>query len=104
MHDNQAVLLGCADCHGGDATVKAPAGLGQDRPAICRAARQGAHVLPRYPENWHYPSSANPKESYTLLNREAPEFVRFVNPSDYRVAREPAAPAIWSRSRRRSAR
>ena len=32
-------------------------------------------------------SSANPKESYTLLNREAPEFVRFVNPSDYRVAR-----------------
>src|SRR3546814_12904250 len=52
------------------------------------AARDKAHVLPRYPESWHYPSSANPKRTYTLLNREAPEFVRFVNPSDYRVARE----------------
>ena len=29
-----------------------------------------------------------PKHSYTLLNRESPEFVRFVNPGDYRVARE----------------
>src|SRR5690606_30244043 len=45
-------------------------------------------VLPTYPASWHYPSSANPERSYALLNREAPEFVRFVNPSDYRVARE----------------
>ena len=45
-----------------------------------------AHVLPRYPDRW--PSSANPKRTYTLLNKESPEFVRFVNPSDYRVARE----------------
>ena len=27
MHDNVAVVLGCADCHGGDAAVKAPRGL-----------------------------------------------------------------------------
>ena len=40
------------------------------------------------PETWHYPSSANPKQSYTLLNKESPEFIRFVNPSDLRVARE----------------
>ena len=33
-------------------------------------------------------SPANPKRSYTLLNKESPEFIRFVNPSDYRVARE----------------
>ena len=52
------------------------------------AARDLAHVLPKYPESWHWPSSANPQRSYALLNREAPEFVRFVNPSDYRVARE----------------
>ena len=52
------------------------------------AARDAAHVLPRYPDAWHFPSSANPEHSYTLLNREAPEFVRFVNPGDYRVARE----------------
>ena len=45
-------------------------------------------MLPRYPLAWNYPSSANPPDSYTLLNREAPEFIRFVNPGDYRVARE----------------
>ena len=47
-----------------------------------------AHVLPRYPGAWHFPSSANPQRSYTLLNSEAPEFVRFINPSDYRVVRD----------------
>ena len=45
-------------------------------------------MLPRYPQAWNYPSSANPKASYTLLNRESSEFIRFVNPSDYRVARQ----------------
>ena len=87
MHDNQAVLLGCADCHGGNAAVKVAAGLAKTDPQYA-VLRDQAHVLPRYPQNWKYPSSANPKESYTLLNREAPEYVRFVNPSDYRVARE----------------
>ncbi|MEE3154820.1 MAG: multiheme c-type cytochrome, partial [Pseudomonadota bacterium] len=43
---------------------------------------------PKYPESWHWPSSANPKRSYALLNKEDPVFVRVVNPSDYRVARE----------------
>ncbi len=33
-------------------------------------------------------SSANPQRSYALLAKEAPEFIRFVNPSDYRVVRE----------------
>ena len=47
-----------------------------------------AHVLPSYPDDWHYPHSANPEQTYTLLNREAKEFVRFVNPSDLRVAEE----------------
>ncbi|THD61351.1 hypothetical protein [Phenylobacterium sp.] len=87
MHKSPAVVLGCADCHGGDATVSAPAGLAKTAPQYA-ALRDKAHVLPRYPKVWNFPSSANPKESYTLLNREAPEFVRFVNPSDYRVARE----------------
>ena len=40
------------------------------------------------PESWHWPISANPRRSYTLLNREAPEFVRFINPSDYRAVRD----------------
>src|SRR5476649_1008586 len=72
MHDNQAVLLGCADCHGGDATVTAPAALAKAAPQYA-SLRDRAHVLPRYPANWNYPSSANPKESYTLLNRRSEE-------------------------------
>jgi len=87
MHESTAVVLGCTDCHGGEAKVRAPAGLDPKDPRYFKLQEQ-AHVLPRYPEGWHYPSSANPKVSYTLLNKEAPEFVRFVNPSDYRAARQ----------------
>ncbi|MEP4486894.1 MAG: hypothetical protein ABJ013_14785 [Halioglobus sp.] len=89
MHMNPAVKLGCTDCHGGNATVQAPQGVtgGVSNPAYL-AAMESAHVLPSYPDDWHYPSSANPEQTYTLLNRESPEFVRFVNPSDYRIARE----------------
>ncbi|QOT74095.1 hypothetical protein H5V43_18360 [Sphingobium fuliginis] len=87
MHATPAVMLGCTDCHGGNAAVRGDPALGFEDPAYV-AARERAHVLPRYPKSWHYPSSANPQRTYTLLNREAPEFVRFVNPSDYRVARD----------------
>ncbi len=87
MHASPGVVLGCTDCHGGDATVFGDASLPKDH-ADYVAARDTAHVLPTYPKSWKFPSSANPKRSYTLLNKEAPEFIRFVNPSDYRVARE----------------
>ena len=87
MHVNPGVILGCTDCHGGDAHVGKPQAAGEKDPAY-RAAVERAHVLPRYPAAWKYPSSANPEDSYTLLNREAPEYVRFVNPGDYRVARD----------------
>jgi hypothetical protein len=87
MHRSSAVVIGCADCHGGDAGVTAPAGLAKGS-AQYAALRDRAHVLPRYPRAWQFPRSANPQQSYTLLNREAPAFVRFVNPSDYRVVRE----------------
>ena len=69
-HAKETVRLGCTDCHGGDAQT---------------GDKMRAHVQPRFPEAW--PGSANPQRSYTLLNREAPEFVRFVNPGDLRVAR-----------------
>ena len=86
MHVSSAVVLGCIDCHGGDANAYIPSG-----PRIeseYADARDSAHVQPLYPGAWHYPSSANPERSYTLLNRESAEFIRFVNPSDYRVARK----------------
>ncbi|MGI9271089.1 MAG: multiheme c-type cytochrome [Woeseiaceae bacterium] len=84
MHVSNAVVLGCTDCHGGAAEVFVPAGAPKD--SMYDSARDAAHVQPLYPQTWHYPSSANPERSYTLLNRESPEFIRFINPSDYRVA------------------
>ena len=86
MHVSPAVVLGCTDCHGGSAVISIPVGPYTDE--VYAAARDSAHVLPRYPKTWHYPSSANPERSYTLLNRESREFVRFVNPADYRAAPE----------------
>jgi hypothetical protein len=59
----------CVDCHGGDGTA---------------TTIEQAHPKPRHPEEWH--GSGNPHSSFTLLNRESPEWVRFVNPSDLRVA------------------
>src|SRR5271154_3792106 len=68
-HFKDTVRLGCIDCHGGDATC---------------TIKERAHVAPRYPDAWR--TSANPVRSYTLLNHESPDFVRFVNPGDLRVA------------------
>ena len=87
MHRSPAVVLGCVDCHGGNPRITRPEGAQQNTPAYF-AAQSRAHVLPRYPASWHFPSSANPQRTYTLLNREAPEFIRFTNPSDYRVVRD----------------
>lgn len=103
MHANPGVVLGCVDCHGGDATVKwsSPnAKVGSLAFDHSRAAReQGfnpeyrqaldkAHVLPRNEKFWNYPSSANPQRSYTKLNKEHPAYIRFINPGDLRVARD----------------
>jgi hypothetical protein len=84
MHNTPAVVLGCTDCHGGDAKVIAPKVL-PNHPAY-RDAVSAAHVRPAHPENW--PTSRNPESSYAKLNEEWPEFVRFINPGDLRVARE----------------
>src|SRR6185437_3950966 len=46
MHKSAAVVLGCVDCHGGDATVTAAAGLAKGS-AQYAALRDKAHVLPR---------------------------------------------------------
>src|SRR5262249_38275369 len=68
IHDKPTVKLGCTDCHGGKADAK---------------TIDEAHVHPHFPDAW--PTSANPVRSYTLLNHESPEFVRFVNPGDLRI-------------------
>src|SRR6185369_11659438 len=54
MHANPAVILGCTDCHGGDVTREKPANATADDAAYV-AARDAAHVLPRYPLAWKFP-------------------------------------------------
>jgi hypothetical protein len=72
MHQAPHVVLGCTDCHGGN-----PArGLTKGR----------AHIQPRHPEFWK--TSANPPNSNVWLNQESPEFIRFINPGDLRVAKQ----------------
>jgi hypothetical protein len=89
MHQNPAVVLGCTDCHGGDVAVTRPPNTdykGSGSAAYSMAMNR-AHINPRNPKAWNWPSSANPEGSYTLLNKEAKEYIRFVNPGDLRVAR-----------------
>jgi len=100
MHNAPGVDLGCTDCHGGDASQFVPhnsasggASGGENGQGLPKgkqsddyiAVKELAHILPEYPGAWDYPHSANPERTYTLLNKESREFVRFVNPSDYRV-------------------
>jgi len=68
-HCKPTLRIGCTDCHGGNAQA---------------AQKSLAHVFPRNPKVW--PTSANPVRGYTILNNESPEFIRFVNPGDFRVA------------------
>ncbi len=72
MHVSPNVVLGCTDCHGGDA-----------RPGLKITQ---AHIQPRHPEIWT--TSANPPNSDVALNHESPEFIRFINPGDLRAAKE----------------
>jgi len=67
MHQN--VDLGCVDCHGGNGDAK---------------EKDKAHVLPR--QKGLFKTSANPSSVYGSINHESPEFIRFMNPSDLRVA------------------
>ncbi|MFN6964755.1 MAG: hypothetical protein ACK4S4_13445 [Pyrinomonadaceae bacterium] len=66
--------LTCTNCHGGN-------------PAATTQAE--AHVQPRFPKAWGCKDgkcdSSNPERTNTLLLKESREFVRFINPGDFRV-------------------
>src|SRR3990167_688536 len=87
MHASEGVKLGCVDCHGGNAAVNRSLNDQPGSDAYTRALND-AHVQPLFPHAWNFPSSANPERTYTLLNQESPEFIRFINPSDYRGGEE----------------
>jgi hypothetical protein len=69
MHVSPAAQSDCVTCHGGRADT---------------TDKLQAHVAPRKPKVWT--SAANPVRNYAELNQESPEFVRFVNPGDLRIA------------------
>ena len=86
MHNSPNVVLGCIDCHGGNATSKLTAqfsGFATDKTKY-DAFKNASHVQPLNKEFWK--TSANPAESTVLLNHESPEFIQFENPGDLRVA------------------
>ncbi|MCY7375308.1 MAG: hypothetical protein LH472_04970, partial [Pyrinomonadaceae bacterium] len=70
-----ALGLSCTSCHGGNPAAE---------------TEEAAHVRPKFPDEWNCKngkcSSANPERTNTLLAKESQEFVRFINPGDFRVA------------------
>jgi hypothetical protein len=85
--------LTCTACHGGnpfarlDDNARAHTHRGD---AEFDKTMRAAHVAPRFPERWQGKdgkySSANPERTNALLAAESREFVRFINPGDFRVA------------------
>ena len=85
MHTTGTLRLGCTDCHGGNADARAASSAASTSPEYEQVKRQ-AHPQPRDPKLAD--RSANPQRLYTQWLKESPEYVRFVNPGDLRVAPE----------------
>ncbi len=85
MHKSGSFPLGCTDCHGGDAKVFLPAGTAPGSPEYVRLTAE-AHPKPRIPHNaW---TSATPVRAYTEWLKEDPDYIKFINPGDLRIADE----------------
>ena len=85
MHPSKAVHLGCTDCHGGDNSVAVRPGTSPTSGEY-QAARNKAHVQPR--DAFFKNRTAMPERAYAHWLKESPEYVKFVNPGDLRVAPE----------------
>ncbi len=70
MHSNPAINLGCVDCHGGDANIRFSKEAPLD-PILMLPLMEKAHVLPRFPDSWHWPSSAK-KDDLLIRQLEVP--------------------------------
>ncbi len=85
MHATKTVLLGCTDCHGGNASISVAAVTATDS-AEYNGAKEKAHVQPR--EARLKGRSALPERLYANWLKESAEYVKFINPGDLRVAPE----------------
>jgi hypothetical protein len=85
MHPTRTVHIGCIDCHGGNNSVHITAGTSSTSLEY-NAAKEKAHVQPHNPI---FKNRANlPERVYTAWLAESPEYIKFVNPGDLRVAPE----------------
>ena len=82
MHPSQGVHLGCTDCHGGNASSAVIAGTSTTSLEYL-AAKEKAHVLPR---DASLKDRSRRARLYAKWLRESPEYIKFVNPGDLRVA------------------
>lgn len=74
MHSSvtdEDIEVTCVGCHGGNGQV---------------FEKEKSHVQPHLKSV--FTSSANPQNSYTVFNKESPEFIRFINPGDFRISEE----------------
>ena len=85
MHATGTVRLACTDCHGGNSGILISTVVKSGSTEYDQAKR-AAHPQPRDPGLAN--RSANPVRAYTQWLKESPEYVRFVNPGDLRVAAE----------------
>src|SRR5271168_3421380 len=85
MHPTRSFNLGCADCHGCDYKLSAPAGASPSSAEYI-GIKNKAHVLPR-PDIFNG-KTAVPPRVFTNWNKESFEYIKFINPSDLRVAPE----------------
>ena len=85
MHPSKGVHLGCTDCHGGNNSVVVPVGVSATSPEY-QGAKGKAHVQPR--DSFFRNRTTLPEDEYTKWLKESPEFVKFINPGDLRVAPE----------------
>jgi hypothetical protein len=85
MHPTRTVFLGCTDCHGGNSSISVVSGAVANSTEY-NTAKEKAHVQPR--DASFRDRSALPERTYTRWLKESPEFIKFVNPGDLRVAPE----------------
>ena len=83
MHAEDTVVLGCADCHGGNASIQI---AGAKDSAGYNAAKNKAHILSRFAPD--AARGGHPVRAYTRWLQESYDYIRFANPGDLRVANE----------------
>lgn len=85
MHLSKAVHIGCTDCHGGKSSISIAPSISSNSSEYA-AAKEKAHVQPRNP--FFKNRTTVPERAFTEWLKESPEYIRFVNPGDLRVAPE----------------